>query len=477
MKIKEKIKRGIGIKGKLISLFALFTGFVLLVVWFFQVLLLDVFYERIKIFELNKASTALSEVITDPEELEKAADIVLSDSMIFSKIYKIENETAHLVMSQDYIGNHFVQSATSEQLSKLFESAAKSKGAYYDRRYSPSASDPDKKNKELVYVQIVEAGEEIYIIILDMIYTPLDSMVNTLNLQFTWITGFLLVGALLFGGYMSYQFSTPLVRMTGSARKLAQGRYDADFSGEGFREARELADALNYASEELSKSDTMQKELIANISHDLRTPLTMISGYGEIMRDVPGENTSENIQVIIDESRRLSELVSDLLDLSKIQTETISFEKTKFNLTDAVRDILIRYNKLVENEGFIIDFEPEVDVFIEADRTRMLHVIYNLINNALNYSGEDKYVGVKLAQNGKKVRLSITDHGDGIAPEDIEIIWDRYYKVDRVHKRAVVGTGLGLSIVKAVLEAHGALYGVETALGYGSTFWFELDIV
>ena len=346
--MKRNKKNGIGIKWKLISLFALFTGFVLLVVWFFQVFLLSAFYEKIKIFELNMASSALSEVITDTATLKETAEDVLNDSMIFSKVYQIKDDTAYLIMSQTYIGNYFLKSATPEQLTRLFNSAADANGVYYESLYSSNVSNPREHTKEIVYVQLVEAGGDHYIIMLDMICTPLNAMVNTLNLQFTWIIGILLAGAIIFGVFMSHQISAPLVRMTGSARRLARGKYDADFSGGGFREARELADTLNYASEELSKSDKMQKELLANISHDLRTPLTMISGYGEVMRDVPGENTPENIQVIIDESRRLSELVNDLLDLSKIQTETIGFEKTEFNLTDAIRSTLLRYNKLME---------------------------------------------------------------------------------------------------------------------------------
>ena len=106
----------------------------------------------------------------------------------------------------------------------------------------------------------------------------------------------------------------------------------------------------------------------------------------------------------------------------------------------------------------------------------MLQAIYNLMNNALNYAGEDKYVCVEQIQKDGKVKIAISDHGDGIAPEDIGNIWERYYKVDRVHKRAVVGTGLGLSIVKGILEAHSTSYGVESKMGEGSVFWFDMDI-
>ena len=117
------------------------------------------------------------------------------------------------------------------------------------------------------------------------------------------------------------------------------------------------------------------------------------------------------------------------------------------------------------------------DVYIFADELKISQVIYNLVNNAVNYVGEDKTVIVTQKVNGKKVLIEVTDHGDGIPPEKLEYIWDRYYKVDKEHKRGVIGTGLGLSIVKGILDSHKARYGVRSTLGKGSTFWFELDIV
>ena len=207
------------------------------------------------------------------------------------------------------------------------------------------------------------------------------------------------------------------------------------------------------------------------------TPLTMITGYGEVMRDLPGENTPENIQIIIDEATRLSTLVNDLLDLSKIQSGSIQPEKSEFCLTDSIKNIFTRYAKLKEQDGYNILFESDEDVYIFADELKISQVIYNLVNNAVNYVGEDKTVIVTQKVNGKKVLIEVTDHGDGIPPEKLEYIWDRYYKVDKEHKRGVIGTGLGLSIVKGILDSHKARYGVRSTLGKGSTFWFELDIV
>jgi signal transduction histidine kinase len=305
---------------------------------------------------------------------------------------------------------------------------------------------------------------------------PIGATVSTLESQFGWIMCILIMGALIIALAMSRVICRPMERMSHSARKLAEGNYKEEFVGGGYREADELADALNYAARELKKNDDLQKELVANISHDLRTPLTMIKGYSEIMRDIPEENTPENVQVIIDETQRLTELVNDMLDLSKIKAGTRKPEFELFDLTETVAAVMLRYEKFTESKNYNIVFNANENVMVKADRTMILQVVYNLVNNAINYTGEDGNVIITQTVFGGKVRISVADTGVGIAEEDIPYIWDRYYKVDKVHKRAVVGTGLGLSIVKGILESHEAEYGVDSRVGEGSTFWFELDV-
>jgi signal transduction histidine kinase len=316
-----------------------------------------------------------------------------------------------------------------------------------------------------------------YVILLDAELTPMSATIQTLQTQFLWIAGVLLVGIFILAFVLSNVISSPIVRMNESAQRLAQGEYDVRFRGDGYREARQLAATLSYASQELSKVDRLQKELIANISHDLRTQLTMITGYSEVMRDIPGENTPENVQVIIDEATHLSALVNDLLDLSRIQSGVRQMEPESFDLTEMVRQTLLRYDKLTHHEGYVILFDASESVSVHADRGMILQVLYNLINNAVNYCGEDKTVCVKQLRLQDKVRICVIDHGEGIPPDRIEQIWDRYYKIDRVHRRAMVGTGLGLSIVKGILEQHGSEYGVESKPGEGSTFWFDLPVI
>ena len=227
---------------------------------------------------------------------------------------------------------------------------------------------------------------------------------------------------------------------------------------------------------ELAKTEKFQRELLANISHDLRTPLTMIIAYAEIMRDLPGENTPENVQVVIDESKRLTALVNDMLDVSKLQAGVLTLDRKEYDLTESIRSVLDRFAKLTEQDGYTIQFEYQEHVLVEADEYKINQVVYNLINNAINYTGENRTVWVRQIQLGGIVRIEVIDSGIGIEKAELPYVWERYYKVDKTHKRAVMGTGLGLSIVKNILKLHDANYGVNSEVGQGSVFWFELRV-
>ena len=327
-----------------------------------------------------------------------------------------------------------------------------------------------------LYSRIDTVGEKTYMVVQYSTLTPLQTTVSTLKYQFVFIGISMTVMALLRAAVLSKFITKPFVKMNAAAKKLAQGNYGEDFSGRGYREVEELSETLNYASNELAKADLLKKELISNVSHDLRTPLTLIKGYSEVIRDIPEENTPENIQVIIDETARLSDLVNDMLDLSKIQSGTRKPAPEELSITQTINQTLTRYEKLIMQESYDIEFDFDTDAIIMADRVMILQVVYNLINNAINYTGEDKRVRVEQRTTDTHVRISVIDTGDGIDSQDIDAIWDRYYRVDKVHKRATIGTGLGLSIVKEILEAHGAEFGVRSTKGEGTTFWFEFRL-
>lgn len=470
---KPKFK-GFGIRWTLFAFLALFIAFVLLVVWVFQVLLLEPFYENAKMKEMRMTASII-EANIENDDLDQIAYTHAGDYSICILLYKIENSRAKEVISCEISKRCMIHHMSTASITDLYNNAVSHGGEYITTKSLDAFA---KGASSTIYVKNFQTKDaERYTLMLNSEFAPVSATIKTYSAQFKWVSVILILGALIISLFMSRIITGPIVKLSRSVKRLAEGDYNEVFEGKGYREIGELSDALNYASEELSKNDRLQKELIANISHDLRTPLTMIRGYSEVMRDLPGENTPENAQIVIDETTRLSELVEDMLDLSKIQSGARKITKEIFNFTDTVRSTMSRYDKLTEKDGYQIEFLYDESVEVSADRNMMLQVIYNLINNAINYTGSNKKVTVTQSVSNGKVRFSVTDTGNGISGEELPFIWDRYYKIDKVHRRATVGTGLGLSIVKNILEAHSATYGVESTLGAGSTFWFELDII
>ena len=215
-------------------------------------------------------------------------------------------------------------------------------------------------------------------------------------------------------------------------------------------------------------------DFFANISHEFRNPLTMISGYGEMMKDLPGENNEENLQVIIDESKRLTVLVNDLLDLSKMQAGRITLELTDFDLAELIRNEIRKYDVYQYNDSFEFEVHLPETAMVHADEKRIQQVFNNFMTNAINYSGNSRKVIISMTLENGHARTEVKDFGEGIDEKNLKNIWDRYYKVDKQHVRFSSGSGLGLSIVREILDLHDAEYGVSSKTNEGSTFWFEL---
>lgn len=450
-----------GIRRQMAAGFGIFALVTVVLLWVFQIFLLTPFYQAIKTAEAGRISRQVVKEL-DSADLDSAA-------------YDLCAVTGASIFVSDELGREYVgykygfSESLAYGLSRPERAALFNEvnlmGGEYTRIFS---------SRLLLYAVTVRTPQGAHrLVVIETEITPLDSTVETLTVQLLCLTLVLLPLGVALAVVIPRRIAKPITEINESAKRLGGGDYSARFDGRGPREVQELAETLNFAAGELSKTDRLRRELLANVSHDLRTPLTMIKGYAEVMRDLPGENTPENVQIIIDEAGRLNDLVNDLLDLSRLEAGVLELQRERFDLTGSIREILTRYDKLAD---FRFPFEPGEDVYIFADKLKISQVVYNLVNNAVNYAGEDKTVALAQEVLGDQVRISVTDTGEGIPADQLQDIWDRYYKVDREHKRAQVGTGLGLSIVKNVLDLHGGSYGVISELGKGSTFWFQLPI-
>jgi len=331
-----------------------------------------------------------------------------------------------------------------------------------------------KGASNIIYVEKVIHNGESYYLVLDATVSPVGTVKKATASFLITLSLVLVTIALLLANFTAKRIASPIADMSREAKKLATGKYTPVISHS--IELDELNEALVTAASDLGKVERQRIELIANLSHDLRTPLTLISGYAEMMRDLPSEVTAENLTTIVDETNRLNSLVNDLLDVSLLENGQRTPAPRVFDLTETLKTTVAQYRELTEHEGYRFEFEPQDEIFVMADEGMILQAFTNLLNNAMTYTGDDKTVHIETILQNNSVAVEITDTGSGIEPDKLPLIWERYYKVDDTHKRAAKGTGLGLSIVRNIITAHSGRYGVRSTVEKGSTFWFELPL-
>lgn len=472
---------------RVVMYFLLFSLIMLILLWLFQTVFFKGFYRSVKISQVESCAKNIITMMQGTEDDEGVnvdkvsamVEYIYEQNDMMVALYDLNTNFAMSICSSDVPEN--LEKISGSDVIRYRNMAMQNGGTYLEYQHKALNEDSGSLEKyaaeSVTYSEVfMDSGNGRYMITIRSIITPFNSVVDTLRNQLIIISAILIALSVVLSIIVSNLITRPIIKTNKAAKELAKQHYDVKFESDGYLEIRELNDTLNFAARELTKVEKLRKDLIANISHDLRTPLTMITGYGEVIRDLPGENTPENIQIIIDEATRLNELVTDLLDISKLQSGAMQLVRTDFSLTKCIEEIFNRYTKLIEQNHYNIVFNYKEDVIINADDVKIKQVIYNLINNAINYVGDDKTVIVTQIADKNFVRVEVTDHGVGIDPDKLEYIWDRYYKVDKAHKSAVIGTGLGLSIVKNILELHNARFGVKSKLGAGSTFWFELPV-
>ncbi len=449
-----------------------FVGALLAIIWISLTFLLPTLYREHREATVAEAVTELGNNLGEPHFSRTLSQIAREQSACIRVLRASGTE----IYSMDYMPYSALRDFDKSKLFDLWHEANGADGSHTEiyamnslrlKRMVPSGVNA------ILYVQVfnVESREPTAIFYNSTI-TPVDGMVEVLQTVLLWIIIVTIIFAAMLSIRVSRRIAKPITDINNQARRLKNQDYSVVFDSNSYREVEELSETLNAANHEMALLDRLRRDLVSNVSHDLRTPLAMIIAFAEVMRDVPEENTPENSQIIIDEANRLSELVSDVLSLPVPSEASTELNITFYDFAAAGRRIIERYQKFSKTHRYTIVYDGPEHLQAMADKVKLSQVIYNLINNAISHAGKNPEIMLRVQTTDGKIRAEVVDRGDGIPEDKLPLIWNNFYsdtEDDQFH------AGLGLTIVRRILELHGAKYGVESTLGRGSTFWFEID--
>ena len=455
--------------------FFIFTVLLVFLIWIVQTVFFEANYQKTRVQTMDSYSEVIYNSLTTNNQINETAVITLKEAGVNTVLVKKTHEAIELVYPKPTNNPQITDLYTIELFSAVINALD------IENKETVSGMKTLSSNEPYLYSgrRIIYQNQNCYLILVCHMNSVSDA-VEVLKIQLITTAVIILIISGFLSWIISGKISAPVTKMSNVAKRWAGGEDSLEFERCGYSEIDGLADSLNYAKSEISKSNKLQRDLLANVSHDLKTPLTMIKAYAEMIRDISGgvkAKRDKHTNVIIEEADRLTLLVNDILSLSRLQSSVDVLEKTTFNLSELTENVLYRFETVVKEQGYTIIKDIEPDLFINGDEKKIEEVIYNLIGNSINYTGEDKTVQVYLKKSGYSAVMEVLDSGKGMDSEQINTIWEKYYRVSETHHRAVKGTGLGLSIVKTILESHGLKFGVLSKPSVGSNFYVEFTLV
>ena len=388
----------------------------------------------------------------------------------------IYNSDGNKVYTADLLGSGCIltQSKQYTDLSTL-QSLTEENG-----EYSENVINPKTQQEMLVYGKKVQENLGTYYVFMNTPLEPVDSIITFFSRQYSVYVIFVIVASLIFSFWISGKIARPIQNMEKEAVKLSNARYEAHFEGGAFMETQELASTLNKASKDLGKIEELRRDIIANVSHDIRTPITNIRAYAEMIRDISGdsvEKRNKHLSIIIKETEFMNTLVDQMSELSQMQSGNYQLHKKNVDIVQVIQQVVDMDTPSIMEAHLQIHMDMPESLTMYADEGKILEVVHNYLTNAIKHSHDGGMITIRayILDDEETIRVEVKDEGEGIPIEEIPFIWNRYQKASRSFYRSLNSTGLGLSIVKAILDAHGATYGVESKVNEGSTFWFEIQ--
>jgi len=289
-----------------------------------------------------------------------------------------------------------------------------------------------------------------------------------------------IVAAFILIYFLSKSISDPIKAINKAAKTIANGHFDHRVTVRSKDEIGELSNTFNNMADSLQNLENMRRNFISNVSHELRTPMTTISGFveGIIDETIPAEKHSQYLKIVLDETKRLSRLVNDLLDLAKMEAGEVNLDLREFDINEMIRIAIIKFeNRIMEKNIHVSAYFGEEQNYVKADMDGIQRVITNLLDNAVKFCNVNGNIEISVTADNRKVYVSILNTGIGIAQEELKYIWDRFYKSDKSRSKDKTGTGLGLSIVKNIINQHNQGIWVDSKEGEYTRFTFSLEKV
>lgn len=302
-----------------------------------------------------------------------------------------------------------------------------------------------------------------------------DALMKLLTSRYLLVTVTVLILASILSICLAEYFARPFRHLNKSAQQMAEGNYETEFAREGPMEARQLAETLEFAEQEFNKTEALRRDFVANVSHDMRTPLTVIRMYAEMLEAFSGEipeKREEHVRMILNETDRLTNLISDTLDLAKLQSRTMEMNPSVFAIEDVAAEVLSSVCANKPEFQFKMDCPESMQVC--ADRKLIYRVIYNFASNAVKFSGKKQEARIVIRKYQGSVRVEVIDYGIGIEKDKLPYIWNRFYQA-KPNDREKCGMGVGLNIASEILRLHHAPFGADSTPNEGTCFWFMLE--
>ena len=446
----------------LLAFFA-FSIVILSLLWFFQIYFFNMFYERYQIDTIKEAASLIAN--TNEEELnEKLESIAYEDDICIQ--YHVSFGKA--INYNTKKNNCLLDNPTINVLGKHRKDLVEN-DKHFIKLQGPHGE------RSIVYAVNLEDGK---LVLLNTTLEDLSAATKLLKNQMIYISIVIIVLAIVLAIFVSMQFNKPILSITNKAKEMGKGNYDVKFDKSRIAELDDLSNVLTVAASEMKETDELRRDLLANVSHDLKTPLTMIKAYAEKVRDLTykdKEKRNKDLNVIIEESDRLNGLVNDLVEMSKIEANKATFEPTKYDIKEQVEEVMKRYSITQEKDGYKFNVNmPDKPLIIEADRKQMNQVFYNLINNAIEHTDDSKTVDINVKESKSIITVEVINYGKHLKEYEIPLVWNRYYTKEKNHKRNTIGTGIGLSIVKTIFENHKFEYGIISDEKHPTTFYFKV---